>query len=327
MVVPPIARRKFLAHQERKRIEMRKNVFFGGATVIMVLFFVLNGIRYASSSSSPKKRLRGSNSFVAPDAQPFNQDSKASRAKHLIMVAGHSVTISGNLRDAETDENVWFLLDYQKNRGLPNAIVAHIKAGIKKAQEDPESLLIFSGGETRAVTGPLTEASSYFRVADAMDLWPESSNVRARTVTEEFATDSFENLLFSICRFREVTGRYPEKISVVSFSFKQRRFETLHAPALQFPKSRFEYIGVDPPAETGFDLASAKQGELQNAALPFEEDPYGCHSPVLQEKRKARNPFSRTPPYEITCPEMKALLHYCGPKLFPEAQVPWKHLQ
>jgi len=132
--------------------------------------------------------------------------------------------------------------------------------------------------------------------------------------------------LFSICRFREVTGSYPEKITVVSFTFKQRRFETLHAPALQFPSSRFSYIGVDPPASTGFDLAGSKQGELQNAALPFEEDPYGCHSPVLQEKRRARNPFSRTPPYELTCPDMKGLLHYCGPKQFPRAQVPWKKL-
>lgn len=109
-------------------------------------------------------------------------------------MAGHSVTIAGNLRDADFDEEVWFLLDYQKNKGLPQAIVAHISAGILEAERDPESLLMFSGGETRTVTGPLTEASSYFRVADAMELWPEESSVRARTVTEEFATDSFENL-------------------------------------------------------------------------------------------------------------------------------------
>ena len=88
-----------------------------------------------------------------------------------------------------------FLLDYQKGQGLPQAIQAHIQAGIDQANMDPDSLLIFSGGETRAVTGPLTEGSSYFHAADAMQLWPTgSSTVRARTVTEEFATDSFENL-------------------------------------------------------------------------------------------------------------------------------------
>ncbi len=53
---------------------------------------------------------------------------------------------------------------------------------------------MFSGGETRAVTGPVTEGASYFHVADAMKMWPAGGTVRARTVTEEFATDSFENL-------------------------------------------------------------------------------------------------------------------------------------
>jgi len=109
------------------------------------------------------------------------------------------------LEDANADEKDWFLLDYQKHVGLPTAIVQHIQTGIDIAQQDDTSLLIFSGGETRAVTGPETEGSSYYRVADAMDLWTKTSRdsvssqkqpstVRARTITEEFATDSFENL-------------------------------------------------------------------------------------------------------------------------------------
>lgn len=110
------------------------------------------------------------------------------------MVAGHSVTVSGHLEDADKDEMDWFLLPYQLHRGLPNAIVAHIRAGMEECSKDPESLLMFSGGETRDKTGPETEGSSYYRVADAMNLWPVDSNVRARTITEEFATDSFENL-------------------------------------------------------------------------------------------------------------------------------------
>ena len=148
--------------------------------------------------------------WVTDQSQPFNLNHKASTTHHLIMVAGHSVTISGHLEDAGIDEKDWYLLDYQRGHGLPEAIVAHIKAGIKEAIDDPDSLLIFSGGETRPVTGPLSEGSSYFHVADAMNLWEQeqvdgnssrrdnmhnpSNTVRARTVTEEFATDSFENL-------------------------------------------------------------------------------------------------------------------------------------
>ena len=38
--------------------------------------------------------------------------------------------------------------------------------------------------------------------------------MRWRTLTEEHARDSFENLLFSVCRFRELTGTYPYNITV-----------------------------------------------------------------------------------------------------------------
>jgi len=130
--------------------------------------------------------------------------------------------------------------------------------------------------------------------------------------------------LFSICRFYEITGEYPEQITVVSFSFKRRRFETLHAPALRWPSEHFSYVGVDPPASTGFDLKRSTEGESKNAAAPFEGDPYGCHSTVLQEKRQSRNPFRRTPPYELSCPEMKDLLNFCGPELIPMEQIPWR---
>ena len=117
--------------------------------------------------------------------------------------------MSGHLEDADKDESDWFLLDYQKHRGLPQAIVKHIEKGIELAAQDASALLVFSGGETRGQTGPETEGSSYFRVSDAMNLWPPQSSadattpsntVRARTVTEEFATDSFENLyVFLLC--------------------------------------------------------------------------------------------------------------------------------
>ena len=107
--------------------------------------------------------------------------------------------------------SILLLLQYshpsQKGQGLPQAIHAHISAGIEEARKDPESLLIFSGGETRAVGGPQTEAQAYYHVADAMSLWPseEGSSVRARTTTEEFATDSFENLYVCVKHLRRVS--------------------------------------------------------------------------------------------------------------------------
>jgi hypothetical protein len=52
--------------------------------------------------------------------------------------------------------------------------------------------------------------------------------------TEEHARDSFENLLFSICRFYELTGNYPESITVVGFEFKKERFIKVHRAAARY---------------------------------------------------------------------------------------------
>jgi hypothetical protein len=266
--------------------------------------------------------------WVSPESRPFNEYDDVKNANHLVMVAGHSVTISGHLLDAGEDENDWFLLDYQKKKGLPQTIIAHIREGIRQTSMDPKSILIFSGGETRPAAGPINEGSSYFRVADAMNLWDEHSRgeVRTRTTTEEFAKDSFENLLFSICRFYEVTGSYPEKITTISFSFKEMRFKALHAKALQWPSQKFSFIGVDPDASTGFDLEAASKGESENAAKPFESDPYGCNTDVLKKKRMDRNPFHRTPPYELSCPDMRTLLNWCGPQFISVSEVPWNNV-
>jgi hypothetical protein len=176
-------------------------------TIGLILFMNYNILFSLHSDQNNSK------AWVTVDSQEFNHDQVLTNANHLIVVAGHSVVISGHLNDADRDENDWFLLEYQKGKGLPQSIVAHIREGIKQAAKDPRSLLIFSGGETRGQTGPLNEGTSYFHVADAMNLWDEAKafgtvaadTVRSRTMSEEFATDSFQNLLFSICRFYEIT--------------------------------------------------------------------------------------------------------------------------
>ena len=65
-----------------------------------------------------------------------NKNSVASRATRLIIVAGQSVLVSGNVQNAAFDDSVWFLYDYQRGRGLPRAIVSHIRAGIRLALDD-----------------------------------------------------------------------------------------------------------------------------------------------------------------------------------------------
>ncbi len=237
---------------------------------------------------------------------------------HLVIVAGHAVLRLNKLAVADTQDAAWYLLNYQLNQGFPSIIVSHIHRGIELTTNDQEALLIFSGGQTRRDVGPTSEAASYYYVANDKEML---NSIRSRTYLEEYARDSYENLLFSICRFKEVTGRYPSRITVVGFDFKRQRFIELHRKAIGFPIGNFTYSGVR-PTHPNFDHKKSEDGE-KNALKSFESDIYACADPTLANKKQIRNPFNRTVPYELACPEMKSLLHWCGPELFNFEGLPW----
>jgi hypothetical protein len=104
-----------------------------------------------------------------------------------------------------------------------------------------------SGGKTREAAGPLSEGVGYWRIGQSVR-WLGRPDVRDRTATEDFAQDSFENLLFGLCRFRELAGHFPEHVTVVSWRFKEARF-ALHRDAIGWPESRWTYLGVNNPVE------------------------------------------------------------------------------
>ena len=114
---------------------------------------------------------------------------------------------------------------------------------------------------------------------------------------------------------------------MVSFSFKQRRFEKLHANAIRWDAEKFNYIGVDPSARLGFDLAKATKGEEENAVQPYLSDNYGCNDEILVQKRLSRNPFFTQNDYKWTNPEIAELITFCGTddnELFA-GSLPWDH--
>jgi len=230
---------------------------------------------------------------------------------HLIVVAGHAVYAGGGEPHPDDDAH-WRLQPFQ--RGEPRFYLEHVRAGVELAAHTPGSLLVFSGGQSRREAGPRSEAEGYRRLADRFGWWSQRE-VALRTATEEFARDSFENLLFGICRFREHAGRYPETVSVVSWGFKAARFDQ-HRETLRWPATRFTFAGVNQP----IDLAAAQAGEL-DAIEAFRRDPYGTGGD-LAAKRAQRNPFDRQPPYEETCPELAGLLRHRGPDPF-EGRLPW----
>lgn len=325
-LLAPSTRQKYRTPQTTKQHQSLKYTLFSILTVLLLFSFYTLNKSSLYKQLPDKLQLRASltdkeDAWIdLKHVQKFNHDNiisdNPSRYSHLIVVAGHSVIIGGNLRDAAQSDNLWYEFEYQKGVGLPEAIVNHIQAGIDVAFDDEDSLLIFSGGETRADAGPSDEGESYYHVADALNLWKGS--VRARTLIEEFATDSFQNLMFSLCRFHEITGVYPLRVTMVSFTFKKHRFEQLHAKALHLPD--FRYVGLDSEKT---DLEASRKGEMENAVRYFEKDPYGCFTNELQQKREMRNPFRRTPGYLLSCPEMKELLNWCEPQIIPKENVPW----
>ena len=125
--------------------------------------------------------------------------------------------------------------------------------------------LIFFG--SRGYTSPLSatsEGESYLRFARVMGLLPPAG-VFTRATTEDAALDSFQNVLFSIARFRELTGVYPTRITIVGHNFKRRRFEQLHRHALHWPKLHFTYEGV--PLGSEADEREAASGEVRTRSF------------------------------------------------------------
>lgn len=270
----------------------------------------------------------------------------APHLRNLVLVAGHAVYTGVDFHLAQR-ESSWFLEPYQQVEGEAKSFLDHIRLGILAAARDQDALLLFSGGQTRSAAGPRSEGLSYWMVAEAAGWFAEDAaaaareaaggaeenaadaaattaesvvkSVRARAFTEEHARDSFENLMFGLCRFYEVTGHYPERVTVVSYTLKQRRFMDLHRAALRFPATRFEFVGTPvPPAAVGAD-----EGEARTVA-GFVKDPYGCDpAGELVAKRQRRDPFALGPPHPTRCPAMAALLTHCSAQQY-RGPVPWE---
>lgn len=227
----------------------------------------------------------------------------------LVLVAGHAICIADDF-DRPADDDSWCLQPFQK--GEAPFYIEHIRRGVEFADEDSNSLLAFSGGQTRHEAGPRSEAQSYWMIANRFHWWWRT-NVSLRATTEDFARDSFENLLFGICRFFECVEKPPERVTVVSWEFKRERFG-LHRDAILLPESRFLFKGVNNPV----DLRGAKESEKHNALGPFRVDKYGTgqkeyeykkpgakcdDKPTvvnLGKKRKDRNPMNRRAAYELS---------------------------
>lgn len=245
---------------------------------------------------------------------------------HAVIVACHAsfrsdVTV---IPSSPFDDRYWVLAPFQK--GEPQFYLKHIQRGIEIAKNDSRALLIFSGGLTHPDAGNWTEAATYFAIAKHLgwlsndDSGTPEEYFEKRTVCEEYARDSFENLLFGICRFYQITGTYPWQITMVSWIFKEKRFD-FHRETLRIPHNIFRYEGVENPV----DVQSASQGEMKTLQS-FKIHRYG-NSGDLRKKRVERDPFHRDHPYR-TCKGMKKFFAFLDNTEYTKSQysgkLPWE---
>lgn len=118
----------------------------------------------------------------------------------------------------------------------------------------------------------------------------------SRVIAETHATDSYQNILFSLLQFRLLTGTYPKDVTVVTHQFKEARFMNCHFQALGLaPRGELKrggrlygagVIGVDPP-EHITSQESLKQGEALRGIGLWRRDLYGT-GPELADKRRKR---------------------------------------
>lgn len=206
---------------------------------------------------------------------------------HLVLVCCHA-TYRG-VGDPN-DETSWILQDFQKSnpstgkQGEHLTFLEHIHAAAAIVARDPNALLLFSGGKTQSLVD-LSEAESYRRVYeiknDALD-----AALDDRINTEPHATDSYQNLLFSLLRFRDLTTSYPARVTLITHAFKSQRFLELHGPALKYPATNLRVLGMNPPF-TRDELEDVQKGERVRGYELFERDLYGVKE-VLGGKRRGR---------------------------------------
>ena len=198
------------------------------------------------------------------------------------------------------DERNWHLAPFQKSNpatgkpGEHETFVAHVIAGLTVASLAGNTLLVLSGGATKKPLTSKSESRSYLDAALAHELAEghkgggRAQNLfsSGRLLLEEHASDSFQNLLFSILLFRQTTGGYPKHVRIITHAFKTKRFLDLHAPAIKWPSNRVQVQGIDPVMSI-LELEETVKGEEEYGYAPWVQDSLGTGE-KLSLKRQQR---------------------------------------
>lgn len=217
----------------------------------------------------------------------------------MVLVPAHSVNTAPN---SPNSAESWIGLHDPAEAAL---LTQHISTGVAMAAASPSSWLVFSGGDTNAAAGSLSEGESYRRVAQGANWWG-CPGVEHRSLVEGHARDSRDNLVYALATFYRHVGQYPDLIIVVGWAFKRPRF-LKHCDALEWPAARFCYIGLNDPPR-GPMLDAALTGEARKRAA-MQADPLLLGADWARQ-RTDRNPHNTQEPYSGWAPNLAAYVKY-----------------
>lgn len=195
-----------------------------------------------------------------------------------------------------TDAKDWILASFQKQSNDQISFLHHIYKAFSLLEKQQGSILVITGGYTKEAVKK-SESGSYLEVAKARGIVHDDSSI----FLEEYARDSYENVLYSLCLYRRKMGYWPDHVTVVGFEFKRYRFMQQHLKVLEYPASMTEYVGIGPfyngPDKQQF-FQRLSMLEKKNAVDLFRENPFGTRGSPLYEKKKQRDPYHRLINYE-----------------------------
>jgi hypothetical protein len=181
-----------------------------------------------------------------------------------------------------------------KHHGLRNPdegpkIDCHGIEAVHIANREKAQALIPSGGRTRpdlyASGITISEAQG---MKEFLQRCTKGLDSNIQLITEDWARDSFENLLFSMFAYCHATGHYPARFTAVSWRFKANRI-LLIGNALGI--TNFDFVGVENPGSATLEDAIGGETSYLASLLHYQSgtlvDPLH-RAPAFEKKRKAR---------------------------------------
>lgn len=199
------------------------------------------------------------------------------------------------------EKGQWHAEDRYRTSEAKEVFQEHLKISFEALRSGDCDVLIISGGYTKEKTEK-SEARGMLDWAWDMSEKGQLGSVTIndirtwiaskKIVLEEFARDSFENILFSVCRFFQLNGKIPASICVCSMRSKEDRFRTI-CNELGF--SDFSYKGKGEENKGDRRLSEIKGN-------PFHR------GTQFYKTRRSRDPWEKGNPYISINDEFKKML-------------------